>query len=328
MKEKLKLELIQADKKRLEIRNSYKKKMIDSANNRKINHKDYILFPKTLVSEDNYQLRYGVSWHRNGFILKVGSNIIAVDPGVDFVLRLTESEFNLTDITHIVITHSHLDHVSAANTLMDFLIRAKSSVQIIAPISVYETKGISDFHSGIKAEFPINHSAITIDETSEIKMSDGYTMTFVSLVHSAPCYGFKISGNNKTYTHLSDTSYSTKIITKNNQEFFIKDIKDYVEEGITIDNHAHIKEFVKGSDMLIANVDSFMYTKNSKTHLPLLDLIEIIENNDVQNIILSHVNPDAELDNKDWGNKLAKYVFQVCKIKTHSIEKNGNIIEI
>lgn len=34
MKEKLKLELIQADKKRLEIWNSYKKKMIDSANNK------------------------------------------------------------------------------------------------------------------------------------------------------------------------------------------------------------------------------------------------------------------------------------------------------
>ncbi|MDD4187742.1 MAG: MBL fold metallo-hydrolase [Bacilli bacterium] len=328
MQEKLKFELIELDKKRLEIRNNYKNALINSVNNRKLYVKDYILFPKTLVSEDNYQLRYGVSWHRNGFVIKVGSNIIVVDPGVDFVLRLTESGFNLTDITHIVITHAHLDHASAANTLMDFMIRAKASVQIIAPISVYETKVISDFHSGIKAEFPINHRAITIDETSEIKLSDGYIMTFVSLIHSVPCYGFKITGNNKIYTHLSDTSYSTKILTKNNQEIIIKDIKDYVEEGVTIDNHAYIKEFVTGSDMLIANVDSFMYTKNSKTHLPLLDLIEIIKNNDVQNVILSHVNPDAELDNEKWGEKLAEYIFQVYKIKTYFIEKSGKEIEL
>lgn len=136
---------------------------------------------------------------------------------------------------------------------MDFMIRAKASVQIIAPISVYETKGISDFHSGIKTEFPINHSAITIDETSEVILFDGYIMTFVSLVHSVPCYGFKISGNNKAYTHLSDTSYSTKILAKNNQEILIKDIKDYVEEGITIDNHTYIKDFIKGSDVLTYN---------------------------------------------------------------------------
>lgn len=69
--------------------------MINSATNRRIDNKDYILFPKTLVSDDNYQLSHGVSWHRNGFIIKIKSNVIVVDPGVDFVLRLTESGFNL-----------------------------------------------------------------------------------------------------------------------------------------------------------------------------------------------------------------------------------------
>ncbi|MDD4188315.1 MAG: hypothetical protein PHX04_06170 [Bacilli bacterium] len=41
---------------------------------------------------------YGVSWHRNGFIIKIKSNVIVVEPCVDFILRLTESGFNLTSM--------------------------------------------------------------------------------------------------------------------------------------------------------------------------------------------------------------------------------------
>lgn len=190
MSDKLEKELIELDKKRLNIRGKYKNKLI--SNEKKISKKDYIFFPKSIVSEKNYQLRYGISWLQNGFILKKGDNIIAVDPGVNFVLRLTESGFDLSTITHIFISHSHLDHSADANVLMDFLIRAKSSVKIIAPKSVYEEKVISDFHSGIKPKFPINHFAIIIDENSEIELLNGYKMKFVPLHHSVECYGFKI----------------------------------------------------------------------------------------------------------------------------------------
>ena len=78
MKDKLEKELIELDKKRLNIRKRYKNKLINSK--KKLNQKDYIYFPKSVVSEKNHQLRYGLSWLQNGFILKKGDNVIAVDP--------------------------------------------------------------------------------------------------------------------------------------------------------------------------------------------------------------------------------------------------------
>lgn len=322
MRDKLEKELIELDKKRLNIRKRYKNKLINSK--KKLNQKDYIYFPKSVVSEKNHQLRYGLSWLQNGFILKKGDNVIAVDPGVNFVLRLTESGFDLSTITHIFISHTHLDHSADANVLMDFMIRAKASVKIIAPKSVYDEKVISDFHSGLKPKFPVNHSAIIIDENSKIELLDGYKMTFVKLQHSVECYGFKISGNNQNYTYLSDTSYTRELVTKNNKIISITDITDYMENVKSKSNYNYIKEFLKDSDVLITNIDSYMYTKNSKTHLPLLDLLEIIKDNNIKKIIIAHVNPIGELKYEDWGNKLAKYVYKISRIKTFAVKISGN----
>ena len=322
MRDKLAKELIELDKKRLYIRKNYKNKLINSK--KKLNKKDYIYFPKSVVSENNYQLRYGLSWLQNGFILKKGDNVIAVDPGVNFVLRLTESGFDLSNITHIFISHTHLDHSADANVLMDFMIRAKSNVKIIAPKSVYEEKVISDFHSGLKQKFPVNHSAIIINESSEIELLNGYKMTFIPLQHSVECYGFKISGDNYNYTYLSDTSYTKELITKNNTIVPITNITDYLKDAKSKSYHSYIKEFAKDSNILIVNIDSFMYTKNSKTHLPLQDLLEILKDNNIKKIIIAHVNPMGELKYYEWGDKLAKYIFCISKIKTYSIKNEGN----
>ena len=322
MRNELERELIRLDKKRLNIRKKYKDKLIN--NKKSLCHKDYILFPKSVVSENNYQLRYGVSWLQNGFILKKGDNIIAVDPGVNFVLRLTESGFDLSTITHIFISHSHLDHSADANVLMDFLIRAKSYVKIIAPKSVYEEKVISDFHSGIKPKFPVNHSAIIIDENSEIELLNCYKMKFIPLHHSVECYGFKICGNNENYTYLSDTSYTKELLTKNKEYIPITNISNYIENATAHSSYNYIKDFTKDSNILITNVDSFLYTKKSKTHLPILDLLEIVKGNNIQKIILAHINPIGELKYEEWGMKLAKYVCKATGIQTFSVKEKIN----
>jgi len=326
MKDKLENELISLDKKRLNIRKKYKCKLINSK--KQSNKKDFIFFPKSVTSENNYQLRYGLSWLQNGFIIKKGDNVIAVDPGVNFVLRLTESGFDLSSITHIFISHSHLDHSADANVLMDFLIRGKKPVKIIAPKSVFEEKVISDFHSGITVKFPVNHSAIIIDEKSSIELFSGYKMTFISLNHSVECYGCKITDGYNSYTYLSDTSFSKKLITKNKEIINVKDIKDYAEDVTSYSYNNDIKEFVRESEILICNVDSFLYTKNSKTHLSTMDLLELAKDNCINKIILAHINPIGELKYEEWSYKLAKYVFAKTKIQTIAIKRNGNKIYI
>ena len=322
MNDNLKDELIKLDKKRIEIRRKYKEKLVKN-NNKKI-QKDYIFFPKNVISENNYQLRYGLPWLQNGFVIKKGRNVIAVDPGVNFVLRLTESGFDLSSITHIFISHTHLDHSADANVLMDFMIRAKASVKIIAPKSVYNEKVISDFHSGIKTKFPVNHSSIVINENSEIELFDGYKMTFISLYHGIECYGFKIMKKNEVYTYLSDTSYTKEILTKHGKVIPVKNIEKYEENAVSVSSYENIKNFSKNSNVLISNIDSFAYTKNSITHLPLLDLLEILKDNNIQKVILTHINPVGELKYEEWGKKLSKYIFKETNIKAFSIKDSGN----
>ena len=322
MKDNLKKELIKLDKKRINIRKKYKDKL---ANFKKQNtQKDFVLFPKNLISQKNYQLRYGLSWLENGFVIKKGQNVIAVDPGVNFVLRLTESRFDLSSITHIFISHLHLDHSADANVLMDFMIRAKATVKIIAPKSVFDEKVISDFHSGIKTGFPVNHSAIIIDENSEIELCDGYKMTFVPLYHSVECYGFKIKKDNESYTYISDTSYTKEVLINDDKIIPITAIDRYEEDATSVSKHISIKEFLKDSNVLITNIDSFIYTKNSRTHLPLMDLLDILNENNIQKVILAHINPVGELKYEQWGKKLSEYVFKETGVKAFAIKDSGN----
>lgn len=325
----MKEELNNLDKKRLEIRNNYKKHMIEKAAIETCENEDYILFPKSVISKSNDQLKYGISWLANGFVVKIDSNYIAVDPSVNFMLRLTESDFDITKINYIFISHKHLDHSSDADALMDLLLRARKNVKIIAPKTVFDNKVISDFHSGIKPEFKVNHSAVAIDETSELILNNNCKMTFVKLIHSVECFGFKIESTNKKICYLSDTSYSTKLFDfKEKKEININEIKDFNENVWSIDANHYIKDFVTDSNILIANIDSFMYTKNSKTHLPLLDLVEIVKNSEVEKVVLAHINPEGELTYEDWGKKLAEYFVLETGIKTFGIIQDVNKIII
>lgn len=81
---------------------------------------------------------------------------------------------------------------------------------------------------------------------------------------------------------------------------------------------------MKNTNVLIANIDSYMHTKNSKTHLPILDLLEIIKMNNINKVILAHINPIGELVYKDWGSNLEKCVKEVIGIQTFAIKEKGN----
>ncbi len=317
-------ELINLDIRRINIRKEYKEQMKIKYKNKNQDKKDYVLFPKNLISETNEQLRYGISWLQNGFIVKCGSNVIAVDPSVNFLLRLTESEFDLTDITHIYISHKHLDHSSDADALMDFLLRADADTKIIAPSTVFESKVISDFHSGLKPEFKIRHEAIIIDESSTIKLNDDYEMIFIKLNHSCETYGFKIKNKNNEVVYLSDTSYSTVIKNLDNEELIrVREIKTYIKNAIPYESDKRIKDFISSCNVLITNIDSYIYTKNSKTHLPLLDLVDIVKDSKVKKIFIAHINPMGELTYDEWSKKIAEHTKNITGIETISPDNNG-----
>ena len=319
-KNNLKSELIKIDKKRLKIRKSYKSKLHHKINIKLKNSSDYIFFPKILISKNNEQLRYGLSWHYNGFIIKVDSLVMAVDPGVNFLLRLTESKYNITNINKLYISHLHIDHSADANTLMEYLIRSNSNIEIFAPQSVYETNTISKFHSGEKISFN-NIQSQSIDENTKLKFNN-ININFFPLFHGVECYGFNIKYKDKLISYISDTGYSREIKVKN-KIMKISEIKKSIgTDEIILKNETKKKE-VQHSDIIICNIDSFQYNKNSKTHLSVLDLLDILKDSNCKKLILSHINPMGEILYEEWGKKISKYIKNETNINTFCSNNNG-----
>lgn len=46
------------------------------------------------------------------FLLSIKKNLILLDAGYGVFLRLKQAGYSALDLTHILITHTHLDHVS------------------------------------------------------------------------------------------------------------------------------------------------------------------------------------------------------------------------
>ena len=318
----LELELIKTDKKRLRIRNSYKIKLRHNKESVKSeNSSNYIFFPKMLISKNNTQLRYGLSWLYNGFIIKIDSFVMAVDPGVNFLLRLTENKYDITTINKLYISHLHIDHSADANTLMEYLIRADKKIEIFAPKTVYQTNTISKFHSGEKLSFNNNIQSYSIDENSKFKINT-VNINFFPLYHGVECYGFSIKYKDKKISYISDTGYAREIKVKN-KTLKVEDIKDPIIADKIIIKNEIIKKEVQHSDIIICNIDSFVYTKNSKTHLCILDLLDILKDSNCKKLILAHINPIGEVLYKEWGNRISKYIKKETSIDTFCFSDNG-----
>lgn len=304
-------ELTEIDNKREAVRAEGKNTLREQAKLQNTEAK--IVFPKTHLFRDDKQLRYGLPWIYNGFILYLPDLVMAVDPGVDFMYRASISRITLAQINTMYISHGHLDHVAGANILSDFLIRAQQSTQIIAPKVVFEEKEMTPYHAGYTSHhsgWKSNHFATPLENEETITLTHGsYRFTPIKHFHGAECYGFSLEYNGKNITYISDTGYTKKFSTT--EGTYEIGTEDYQGEFTQIvERDEHIKEAVNKADYLIVNVESLEYEKNSKTHLTIHDVVDMIKGSQVKLAIIAHCNPMGELRYDEWASKVAEYVSQ------------------
>lgn len=312
------------DKRRLSIREDYKAVMNNTQP--EFDNSMHVIFPAMHVQTEHAFLRNGLSWHYNGFLITTGKTVIVVDPGVDFLFRLQISGIDPSIITHVYISHAHIDHYGGANSIMDWLIRAKKPVTVLAPESVFTNKSVSDFHSG-RMEFPAHwkplHSSISIKPNSKIQLDDCTLLPF-DLYHSIECMGFRLETPHGQFSYISDTGYA---ITMEDKGKVINIKKGELPKSKSFEHtdwHKDIDNHVAGSDLMVANIDSFYPNKNSTTHMSLLDLVFLLsKSNNIKKVILGHVNPIGELAYDEWGEKLAQYVEAESSIKCYSVPNAG-----
>jgi len=318
-------ELISLDNKKEQIRSDAKTEMRRIANEYSSEAK--IVFPKSHLKPSLKQLRFGLPWIYNGFLLYLPGLVMAIDPGPDFMFRLGLSGIDISAINTIFVSHGHLDHVAGVNTLSDWLIRSHQNTEIIAPVEVFEEREISSYHAGYK----MHHSGwknahfatpLTTHMESFALNHGGYTLIPLQMFHSAPCYGFSVSYKKQKISYISDTGYSLKIKTT---EGIVDLAKDQIKGSFVShkETRSEVKNAVRDTTTLIVNVESLQYEKNSYTHLTLFDVIDIIKGSNIKTVVIAHCNPVGELLYGEWAAKLAKYLQQETGIFTVAPKASG-----
>lgn len=295
------------------------------------NTQSKIIFPEYHLTNKNKQLLTIKGWFYNGFLIYLPEFVMLVDPGIEITYRLDISGIKINSINTMFVSHGHLDHVAGANVVMDWLISNDSPTQIITTKQVIEDGEISPYHAGLlndKLGWEPQHFTTYLDNQKSIKTKNGnYELTPIEMDHGIDCYGFKLKTDKTSISYLSDTGYSKQIESKNTT----LNVGDNDNYGVIPDKilkkNDFIKDSVKGSDYLIINMETFSYRKKTKTHLNYFDVIDIATNNDIKNLIVSHINPSGTT-NSLWRKEMEKNLNRDLDCNIYLPEESGLEIEV
>ncbi len=141
-----------------------------------------------------------------GFIIS-GSKNIHVDPGPGALVHMRRMGLSPLKTDVLVVTHSHIDHISDAGVLIEGMSQyglRKKGILIGGPDSLEGTtdgQRISEFHLS-KAE-EVVHA-----EPGKSFEFEGGKFTFTKGVHdSFPAFGFVLEMDGKRIGHTGDTEY-------------------------------------------------------------------------------------------------------------------------
>ena len=144
----------------------------------------------------------------NSSLLICDNNIFLIDVGISLKRiknHLDSLNINLSDITGLLITHNHKDHINGLNTFIK-----KTNIPIFIPKEMYSSlQETTTFRED---------RCIYLDDNNYINSLE---IELIHTSHDAPSsVGYIISYNNKSLVYITDTGYINrkylkKIINKN-----------------------------------------------------------------------------------------------------------------
>jgi len=138
-----------------------------------------------------------------------GTNIL-IDPGPGSLIKCLEQNLDPQDLDAIVITHKHLDHSADANVMIEAISEGglKPKGLLLAPDDCYDDDPVV-----LKYNRKYLDKFIRIHEGYQLKFNDMILEFPIKHIHGVETYGYKITTDDFTMSHIVDTEYFDGLIS-------------------------------------------------------------------------------------------------------------------
>jgi ribonuclease BN (tRNA processing enzyme) len=210
----------------------------------------------------------------SGYFVETTDLRIMLDCGAGTVPALARYGVDWQRMTHLFISHFHLDHIGELAALF-FAFRHGLTEDRQAPLTLVAPRGIEQVLEGLKAaygekvftpKFPLQVRLVEPEEALEIH--DRCTLYFAKTPHTTESLALKITDNQHSLGYTGDTAYSAELI-----------------------------RFFQATDLLISEC-SYLEPRQSPRHLSISEAAKLAEAARVKTLIPTHFYfalPDEEL---------------------------------
>lgn len=142
-----------------------------------------------------------------GYLITTEQGQILLDCGSGVMRNLTK----LTDITQIsgvVLSHLHFDHMADVGVLNYAASGALRTGRMVRELQLFAPEEPRLFAKYIQSD---SAALFPIGEHLQYELA-GATITFLAVKHTIPCYAIKVIVGNKTFVYSADTEYFEPLV--------------------------------------------------------------------------------------------------------------------
>lgn len=199
----------------------------------------HLLGPVFLIGGQDYNMVY-VDWPANDanvYLINSGDTFLMVDCGCGDSLpgimgNVTEMEFDVRDINHLLLTHEHFPHACAADAVR------KMGIEVFASKAAADALGAPDLRTAAfhyHRKFPACQDVTVLGDGEEIVVGE-LTLTAIALPgHSAGCMGYETVVGNRRMLFCGDVVRSPLLKSFRNrvdydQEAYAQSLEGLLED--------------------------------------------------------------------------------------------------
>lgn len=236
--------------------------------------------------------------------IEAGNTKILIDAGISLPNACKRcSNVNLLEVTDILITHEHIDHIGFLSTVLK---RTNANMYISKKCFMNLKKDVIDKIKYFKIRF--------IEEESKYIIGDFAVLTLKLSHDTADIFGYILSYDNQNIGYITDTG-----IFPTRYKSLIKDLDCLIIEA------NHNVEMLVNSDRDIHLINRILSAKGHLSNQACFELLNEVLTDRCKYLILAHVSEDCNCDECLYDeiiNKLAnKYKGEILIARQHEALK-------